>query len=76
MKIYKEIKNAETGAKDYKPVTGREDVLQVAASLIAHHNLVDAGVDDMIMPHEITRAVAEAMYDEILVIMLEKNLLK
>ena len=76
MKIYKEIKNAETGAKDYKPVTGRKDVLQVAASLIAHYNLADAGVDDMIMPSEITRAVANAMHDEMFVIMLEKNLLK
>lgn len=76
MKIYKEIKNAETGARDYKLVTGRKDVLQVAVSLIAHYNIVDAGVDDMIMPREITRAVADAMHDEILVIMLEKNLLK
>lgn len=76
MKIYKEIKNAETGARDYKLVTGRKDVLQVAVSLIAHYNLVDAEVDDMIMPCEITRAVADAMHDEILVIMLEKNLLK
>lgn len=75
MKIYKETKNAETGARDYKLVTGRKDVLQVAASLIAHYNLADAGVDDMIMPREITRAVADAMHDEILV-MLEKNLLK
>lgn len=76
MKIYKEIKNAETGAMDYKLVTGRKDILQVAASLIAHYNLADAEVDDMIMPREITRAVADAMHDEILVIMLEKNLLK
>lgn len=76
MKIYKEIKNAETGAKDYKLVTGREDVLKVAASLIAHYNLADAGVDNMIMLREITRAVADAMHDEILVVMLEMNLLK
>ena len=76
MKIYKEVKNAETGAKEYKLVTGRKDVLQVAASLIAHHNLADAGVDDMIMPREICRAVADAMHDEIFVVLLENNLLK
>ena len=76
MKIYKEIKNAETGAKDYKLITGRKDVLQVAASLIAHYNLADSGVDDLIMPSEIARAVADAMHDEIFCIMLEKNLLK
>ena len=76
MKIYKEIKDGETGEKKYVKISGREDVLQVAAMLIAHYNLADAGVDDMIMPSEISRAVAEAMHSEILVIMLEKNLLK
>ena len=43
MKIYKEIKDGATGAKNYKLITDRKDVLQVAASLIAHYNIVDAG---------------------------------
>lgn len=76
MKIYREIENGVTGAKDYKLVTGRKEVLLVAASLIAQYNIADSKVDDVILPSEIIKAIANATMGEILIKTVRNDLLK
>ena len=76
MEIYKKVTDKKSGKDKLVQITSRESILEVASRMIAHYNLAEAGADDMILPSEITRAVADAMQDEILVVLLEKNLLK
>ena len=47
-------------------VTDRKEVVKVASQLVAEYNIKYAGVDDMIMPHELIRAITIEMEREIL----------